>query len=85
MTIQLLIFQLLILKHRKYFHQLDESAKNSKDAFHQPQDKMKYDSFKRIKIPETVLKKYIKTFEELFTVSILLKSLSPLRIFYSFI
>jgi hypothetical protein len=30
-------------------------------------------------------KKYIKTFEELFTVSILLKSLSPLRIFYSFI
>jgi hypothetical protein len=40
MTIQLLIFQLLILKHRKYFHQLDESAKNSKDAFHQPQDKI---------------------------------------------
>jgi hypothetical protein len=41
MTIQLLIFSITnSKKHRKYFHQLDESAKNSKDAFHQPQDKI---------------------------------------------
>jgi hypothetical protein len=40
---------------------------------------MKYDSFKRIKIPETSFKKYIKTFEELFTVSILLKVLKSLE------